>query len=140
MFYFKNGKCNDRTCCSPIKTVLTSIFPDRFLPSSVPITENELSLPKPKDVKPTDKLPDLWKRMAIQPLVPKTGYSDIPYDMYCPTIQKYIAKRICKDYETYFPSHATVKRHRRGNGCPSLVDVVDSNVSENEKEENVEFE
>ena len=51
-----------------------SIFPDRFL---IHITENVLSVPKPKDVKPTDKIPDLWKRMAIQPLIPKTGYAEI---------------------------------------------------------------
>ena len=51
-----------------------SIFPDRFL---IPITKNVLSVPKPKDVKPTDKIPDLWKRMAIQPLIPKTGYAEI---------------------------------------------------------------
>ena len=51
-----------------------SIFPDRFL---IPITKNVLSVPKPKDVKPTDKIPDLRKRMAIQPLIPKTGYAEI---------------------------------------------------------------
>ena len=59
--------------------------------------------------------------------------------MYCPTIQKDLAKRICKDCGTYFPSHAAVKRHRKGNGCSSLV-VVDGNMSENKEEENVEFE
>ena len=26
--------------------------------------------------------------MAIQPLIPKTGYAEIPYDIDCPTIQK----------------------------------------------------
>ena len=78
--------------------------------------------------------------MAIQPLIPKSGYAEIPCDMYCPTIQKYIAKRISKYRGTYFPSHAAVKRHKKGNGYPSLVDVVDGNVSENEEEENVEFE
>ena len=60
--------------------------------------------------------------------------------MYCPTIQKDLAKRICKDCGTYFPSHAAVKRNRKGNGCSSLVDVVDGNMSENKEEENVEFE
>ena len=48
-----------------MRTVWTSIFPDRFLPSPVPVNENELSVPKPRDVKPSDKFPDLLKRMAI---------------------------------------------------------------------------
>ena len=44
-------------------------------------------------------------------------------------------KRICKACETYFPSAAAVKRHRRGGGCLGLVDVV-ADISENEEEEN----
>ena len=78
--------------------------------------------------------------MAIQPLIPKSGYAEIPYDIYCPTIQKDIAKWIRKDCGTYYPSPAAVKRHRKGNGCPRSIDVVDGNVSENEEEENIEFE
>ena len=122
-----------------MRTVWTSIFPDRFHPSPVPVSENELSVPKPRDVKPSDKFPDLWKRMPIQSLISKTGYPETPYDLYCPTIQKNIDKRICKDCETYFPSAAAVKRHRRGDGCPGLVDVA-ADISENEEKENEEVE
>ena len=56
--------------------------------NGLPLSENELSVPKPRDVKPSVKFPDLWKRMAFQSLIPKTGYPEILYDMYCPTIQK----------------------------------------------------
>ena len=49
------------------------------------------------------------------------------------TAQKDIAKQICKDCGTYFPSDAAVEQRRKGNGCPSLVDVVDGNASENKK-------
>ena len=83
-----------------MRKIWASIFPDRFLPLPVPITENELTVPRPKDVKLIDKLHDLWQRMVIQPLIPKTGYPEIPYEMYCPTIQNDIAKRICKDCGT----------------------------------------
>ena len=72
----------------------------------------ELYVPKPKYVKPTDKVPNWqspWKRMAIQPLIPQTWYAEIPYNMYRTTVQKDIAKRVCKDCGTYFPSHAAVK-------------------------------
>ena len=49
------------------------------------------------------------------------------------TAQNDIAKRICKDCGTYFPSHAAIKQHRKGNGCPSLDDVGNGNASENKK-------
>ena len=76
MFSFKIVKYNDRKCCFPMRTVWTSIFPDGFLPSAAPVSENELSVPKPRDVKPSDKFPGQWKRMAIQSLIPKTGYQE----------------------------------------------------------------
>ena len=60
-----------------MRTVWASIFPDYFPSSPVLITENELSVPKLKDIKPTDKFPDLWKRMAIQRLMLKIGYAEI---------------------------------------------------------------
>ena len=53
--------------------------------------------------------------------------------------KKNVGKWICKDCETYFPSAAAAKRHRRGDGCPGLVDVV-ADISENEEEENEEVE
>ena len=37
-------------------------------------------------------------------------------------------------------SRAAVKLHRKGNGCPGVIDVVDGNVSENKKEKNLELE
>ena len=53
--------------------------------------------------------------------------------------KKNIDKRIFKDCETYFPSTAAARRHRRGDGCPGLVDVV-ADILENEEEENEEVE
>ena len=122
-----------------MRTVWTSIFPDCFLPSPVPFSENELSVPKPRDVKPSDKFLELSKWMAIQSLIPKNGYPEILYSIYCPTLKKNIDKWICKDCKTYFPSAAAVNWHRRSDGCPGLVDVV-ANISENEEEENEEVE
>ena len=69
-----------------MRTVWTSIFPKRFIPLPVPTTEDKLLFPKPKDLKATDKFPDLWKRMAIQSFMPETDYTKIPFD--CPTVQK----------------------------------------------------
>ena len=115
----------------------TSTFPDRFLPSPVPLSENELSVSKPRDVKPSEKFPDLWKRMAIQSLIPKLDIQKSRMTCIAQQFKK-TEKRICKACETYFPSAAAVKRHRRGDGCPGLVDVV-ADISENE-EENEEVE
>ena len=120
-------------------SIWTSIFPERFIPLPVPITEIKLYVPKPKDLKTIDKFPDLWKWITIQSLIPEIGYTEIPFDMYSPTIQIDIPKRTCKDCEEYFTSGAAVKRHRKGNGSAGFLKVDDGNASENEEELNVEF-
>ena len=61
----------------------------------------------------------------ISKLIPKTGDTEIPFDMYCPTVQKFIPKWICKDSKAYFPSGAAVKQNRKCNACTVFVDVVD---------------
>ena len=50
-------------------------------------------VPKPKDLKTSDKFPDLWKQMAIQSLIPETDYKEILLEMYCPTVQKDILSK-----------------------------------------------
>ena len=54
------------------------------------------------------------------------------------TVQKNIPKQICEDCETYFPSGATIKYHRKDNSCPGFVELVDGNILEN-KELRTEF-
>ena len=79
--------------------------------------------------------------MAIQQLVPDIGYAEAPYDLHCPSVQKYVKKRICKDCDVYFPSMAAVDRHRKGRGCPFLkraeeynghIDAIDDDNENNE--------
>ena len=46
---------------------------------------------------------------------------------------KRVCKRIFKNCETYFPSAAAAKQHRKGDGYTGFVDFVDGNVSENKE-------
>ena len=77
--------------------------------------------------------------MVIESLIPETSYTEITYDMCCPTAQKDVPKRICKDCETYFPSGAAVKIYRKDKCCHGFVEIVDGNVSDNEDELSIEF-
>ena len=40
--------------------------------------------------------------MVIQLLMLETGYTLIPFDMYCPNVQTDLPNRIFKDCETFF--------------------------------------
>ena len=72
--------------------------------------------------------------MVIQQLIPWSGYTKIPCDIYCPCVQKDVKKGICKDFQAYFPSLAAIKRHRKGNGLRTFFEVDDNTESAYESE------
>ena len=99
-----------------MRTNWKSVFPERFLPAPKPLrrTAQGPVVPEPKDVKAGDVFPDLWTTISTKNL---TKAADMPYDKYCPSIQKDIKKRVCKGCSIYHPSMASVDRHRKGKGC-----------------------
>ena len=77
-------------------------------------------VPNVNDVKPSDRFVDLWKAKSIQQLIPKSGFSEMPYDLYCPSLKTKVRNRVCKEYDIYYPSIAACKRHR-SHGCKSVI-------------------
>ena len=97
MFYKKNFKWNNNTCCSKIKTIWKLNFPDHFISLLALLTKTKLNVSKPQNVKPTDSFPELRKRMAIKQLISVSGYTKIQHGLYCPSVWKDINKQICKE-------------------------------------------
>lgn len=114
-------KCLDQSCCGNFRTSWLNVFPNRFLPAPFPVRLTSLGpkVPEPADVTSDDKFMSLWQRQAIN-LKPKSAeaYIEVPYDMYCPSVQGQALKsRICGSCQLYLPSAAAVSRHRRSGGC-----------------------
>ena len=89
-------KCTDDKCCSLFQTKWLRIFPNQFLPALVQIRQDPggPTVPLPNQIKSSDHFPDLWKRIAINNLLPKSQYEFFPYDMYCPSIKSNIKDRV----------------------------------------------
>ena len=69
-------------CCGDFRTSWLRLFPERFLPASIPIRppcEGPV-VPTIKDTLPTDCFPCLWIRKIADPLVPERKYSVLPYN------------------------------------------------------------
>ena len=115
-------KCLDEACCGNMRTNWVGIFPDRFLPAPVPVrqTHGGPSVPRVNDVKLTDKFPGLWRRLAINELIPASKYSPLPYDTYCPSVKVDVPRRTCNMCEVYYPSIAAKQRHQKA--CHVEVD------------------
>ena len=54
--------------------------------------------------------------MDIQQLIPNSGFSQMSYDLYCPSLKVKVKNRVRKQCGIYYPSTAARKRHRQ-DGC-----------------------
>ena len=87
-------------------------------------------MPSVNDVRPTDRFLGLWKRKVVNPLVPNSKYSALPYESYCPFVKTKVTKRVCKKCDIYYPTIAALKQHHKV--CSSGTDTVDKQSSNEE--------
>ena len=66
-------------------STLKSVFSSRILPAPVSVRQipEGPDVPSVSDVKASDCFVDLWKYIDIQQLIPNSGFSQMPYDLYC---------------------------------------------------------
>ena len=101
----------------------------------------EPAAPSVSDVKASDRFVDLWKRIGIQQLIPDSGFTQIPYDLYCPSLRAKVKNRVYKQCGIYYQSIAARKRHRQ-DGCGLEVlgnKVIAEEEDSLEEEENSEI-
>ena len=105
------------------------------------ITEGPV-FPSVSDVKTSDRFVDPCKHIGIQQLIPNSGFSQTPYDLYCASLKGKVKNRVCKQCGIYYASIAARKRHRQ-DGCGLEVlgnKVIDEEEDiSHEEEENSEI-
>ena len=106
-------KCNDEECCSPLRSTLKSLLPQRFLLSPLSVS-NERGLSYVSGEQ--HKFLPLILRLTSN-ILPE-GWSEnnktlIPYDFYCPTVQNQITNRTCNDCKLYFASTTMMMQHKK---------------------------
>ena len=137
-------RCNDSKCCGDFRTTWKSVFSSSFLSAPVPVRQISEGpvVPGVRDVKASDRFVDLQKLIGIQQLIPNSGFSQIPYDLYCPSLRAKVKNRICKQCGIYYPSIAVCQHHRQ-DGCGLEVlgnKVIDEEEDlSHEEEENSEI-
>ena len=97
-YLLQKVRCNDSKCCGDFRTTWKSVFSSHFLPASIPVEQipEGPAVPSVSDVKASDRFFDLWKRIGIQQLIPNSGFSQMPYDLYCPSLKAKVKNRVCK--------------------------------------------
>ncbi|CAF1529023.1 unnamed protein product, partial [Didymodactylos carnosus] len=126
-------KCNDLKCCKQFRSSYNIIFGQRFLPPPLPFKHEKMSmsidkcnlLPLIKYLCPylaivaasfddkEGRFVSLFEQLQLNSIIPVTVYKDMPYDCYLPSVQENLPKRICEKCNLYFPSAASVTRHKK---------------------------
>ena len=70
----------------------------RFLPAPISVRQipEGPAIPSLSDIKASDHYFDLWKCIGIQQLIPNSGFSQMPYDLYCESLKAKVKNGVCK--------------------------------------------
>lgn len=101
-------RCTDLSCCSPWRSSLHQLLPERFLPNPVPAKHNNEGLVECNTESNATFLP-LFVNLQLNKHVQKEEVGAFvipPYDLHCPSVQPQLVKRCCSVCGIY---HASVK-------------------------------
>ncbi|KAK3925661.1 Transient receptor potential cation channel subfamily A member 1 [Frankliniella fusca] len=115
-YFLQIVKCNDWLCCDEPRSDIKNVLPDGFIPAPFPLrrTEKGLLVPEPTSHEETDEIPPLWLRQALNLRPEADGFpSDLPYDLYCPSVKSQLEGRSCKECGLYFSSKKNAEAHKR---------------------------
>jgi hypothetical protein len=111
-------KCKELDCCSVPRSSYFHVVPLRFLPPPIPLQQTIAEgLQSPDRSSPGEhtKFPPLFVAPSINwaDVLPKStrSFKQLPYDLYCPSVQCVLLERICKEYGLYFASKVLLKQH-----------------------------
>ena len=116
-------KCDDRQCCSAMRTNVDMFFPDRRVPALIPVKfspSGPVALsPSPDIHTQTLRFLDIFGRIVMEKkLVPdnlKLKYGDkVPYDVYMPSQLEMVERRVFSVCGMYFSSlKSLTQQHRK---------------------------
>jgi len=140
-------KCHNLECCSPFLTNVEAFFPHRRMPPLIPIMRTESGVTALKrsadyDEKKIEFLPlaerILFEDSLITPEDKQKFGASIPYDLYFPTLQEKLEKRVCVKCFKYHASIKSLNVHKKvcslGKRKPKKVAVATQESSESEDE------
>ncbi|XP_015116810.1 uncharacterized protein LOC107040985 [Diachasma alloeum] len=100
------AKCGEEECCGPMRSDLSLIQPDRFLPPPCRLKQDDqtgqLSISVTHNTGEEARFLPLFQRLSIT--VPRDKWIKMPYDACCPTVQSQLESRMCSQCELYFAS------------------------------------
>ncbi|KAJ8670913.1 hypothetical protein QAD02_002172 [Eretmocerus hayati] len=105
-------KCRNEKCCGEFRSDLLKVLPDRFLPPPYPLAykDGKIEIPRAAEMRTSKFLP-LMQRLALKISPPNDRFLQLPYDLYCPSLQSDLVDRCCQTCGIYFASKKSASSH-----------------------------
>lgn len=109
-------KCDNRDCCGLLRSALRTVTRGCFLSPPYPILQvaGEPIVPEPHE-HDGKSFASFLLRQCLTVYPKHEGYSQMPYDYYCPSLlqnDRTIDNRCCKTCGIYFASCVKLQKHR----------------------------
>ena len=120
-YMFVYLKCTDRTCCDEFVTNVELFFPHRRIPTLIPIKRTELGIEplERSEAKTIEKVEflSLTERVVFNGKLQTKEVDDkygssVPYDVYLPSVEDKIDKRVCSNCKKYHATQKSLKLHK----------------------------
>ena len=132
-------KCDDEACCSKFTTDWMRVFPERFIPMPAAYKYGRCGMMavEPAELAKNPKAhtyATLQQRILYKQLLPESArkYKDLPFDLYCPSMESKLAECLCKKCGQYWPFKAAVGRHMK---CHKVTAAIIEQDDDDEAEE-----
>lgn len=109
-------RCNNVACCSPWKSQLKHVLPNRFLPNPIPVAHDHHGINTADD---SSTFLPLFINLQLNGVIQKfdaTKFSIVgmpPYDLFCPSIQDQLRRRCCDSCGIYHASIKSAQAHAK---------------------------
>lgn len=114
-------KCDNNTCCTPLRSNLRQVLIDGFLPA--PFKNKETS----RGIKACDfdedcgRFAKLTERSFLANIKPDWQYGFVPFDAFCPSVHDEILQRTCLQCKRYFVTKGERQKHNKLHQTRQLI-------------------
>lgn len=114
-YFLQVVKCLNKKCCTPFRSSLLTVLPNRFIPPPIPLYQTDFGLKAPNPGNLGNKnFASLFviSSLDLYKVLPNAIQIDnLAFDTYCPSVYKRIKERTCKTCKLYFASNVIQKMH-----------------------------
>lgn len=122
-YFLQIVKCETITCCGARRSSLWKLLKKGFLPSPVLIKQTSEGYGVTGNDDNEAKFAPLLLQLSLN-LQASFHLKQVPYDIYCPSVESYLFKRSCSICGLYFSSYKATNQHKQSHKKQKMLPIA----------------